>query len=542
MLRPTLTALMGGVLVFAAACGPAAPSGGGATSQPTAAQARPNVLRLNAALNPDSMDPALVASRVPGEIVTTLFESLVRLDDKGEPAPGIAEKWTVSSDGLTYTFNLRKDAKWTDSHVVTAQDFVYSYERSLRPETAAPLAANLYYIKNGVPYNKGELKDASKLGLRAVNDTTLETVMEAPTPFWVKLTAFFNMLPVHKDTVEGKKDWTKSPATYISNGPFKLEKWAPNEEISVAKNPDYWNKAEVKLDRIVWKMINDTNTAYQSFIAGEFDEVGPPPALTTQLLTEGKAKAYPASRTDFVRVNNSKPPFNNANVRKAFAYALERTPLVEQVLQGKQKPALAFIPAGLSSGAGDFRSKAGDLYKEDPAEAKRLLAQGLKELNLSAFPDVPMDYITGDVPKKVAEVLQAQWKKNLGVDVRLNPMERPALIDAMRKGGYTWQTYSTGADFDDSINLVTQFMTGDGYNYGKYSNPDYDRLINQALKEADPNKRAQQMIDAEKIFIQKDMGILPLFYGTNVKAAQPYVKGIRYFPAATNDYSRASVN
>lgn len=528
-------AVIATILVTACAS-PAQP--GTASQQP----ARANVLRLNAALDPDSMDPALVASRVPGEIVTTLFESLVRLDDKGEPAPGIAEKWSVSQDGLTYTFNLRKDAKWTDGHAVTAADFVYSYERSLRPATAAPLAANLYYLKNGVPYNKGELKDAAQLGLRAVNDTTLETILEAPTPFWLKLTAFFNMLPVHKETVEGKKDWTKKPETYISNGPFKLEKWAPNEEISVTKNPDYWNKGEVKLDRIVWKMINDSNTAYQAFLANDFDEVTPPPALTAQLLKDGKAKAFPASRTDFVRVNNSKSPFNNANIRKAFAYALERTPLVEQVLQGNQKSALAFIPAGLSSGAGEFRAKAGDLYKEDPTQAKQLLAQGLKELNLTAFPDVPMDYITGDVNKKIAEVLQAQWKKNLGIDVRLNSMERKALIDAMRAGGYTWQMYSTGADFDDAINLLTQFMIGDGYNYGKYANPDYDKLINQSLKEADPAKRAQQMVDAEKIFIQKDMGIVPLFYGTNVRAAQSYVKGIRYFPAATNDYSRASVN
>lgn len=533
---PWVTMLATALLISACAQPQTGPQAtGGADS------GRPNVLRLNAALDPDSMDPALIASRVPGEIATTLFEGLVRLDDKGEPAPGIAEKWTVSPDGLTYTFTLRKNAKWTDGHNVTAQDFVYSYERSLRPATAAPLSSNLFYVKNGIPYNKGELKDASQLGLKAKDDYTLETVMEAPTAFWIKLTAFFNMLPVHKETVESNKDWTKKTDTFISNGPFKLEKWTPNEEISVTKNPDYWNKGEVKLDRIVWKMINDSNTSYQSFLAGEFDEVGPPPALTSQLLREGKAQAFPASRTDYIRLNNSKPPFNNANVRKAFALSLERTPLVEQVLQGKQKPALAFIPAGLSSGAGDFRTKAGDLYKEDPAQAKQLLAQGLKELNLTAFPDVPMDYISGDVNKKVAEVLQAQWKKNLGLDVRLNAMERKSLIDAMRKGGYTWQMYSTGADFDDAINLVTQFMIGDGYNYGKYANPEYDRLINQALKEADPNKRAQQMIDAEKIFIQRDMGIVPLFYGTNVRASQPYVKGVRYFPAATNDYSRASV-
>lgn len=533
----TVLASLVAVALLASACTSTAPPAGGSQT-PTA----PTVLRLNAAINPDSMDPALVASRVPGEIVTTLFESLVRLDDKGEPAPGIAEKWSVSSDGLTYTFNLRKTAKWTDGHPVTAQDFVYSYERSLRPATAAPLASNLYYIKNGIPYNKGELKDATKLGLMAMDDYTFMTTMEAPTAFWVKLTAFFNMLPVHKDTVEGKKDWTTKPETYISNGPFKLEKWAPNEEISVVRNPDYWNKGEVKLDRITWKMINDSNTAYQSFLAGELDEVAPPPQLTAQLIKEGKAKVYPAARTDFVRVNNTKVPFTNAKVRKALAYSLERTPLVDQVLQGQQKPALGFIPVGLSSGSGEFRSKAGaTIYKEDPAEAKRLLAEGLKELNLTAFPDVALDYITGDVNKKVVEVLQAQWKKNLGIDVKLNAMERSTLIAAMRAFSYNWQLYSTGADFDDAINLVTQFQTGDGYNYGKYSNKDYDALINQALKESNPEKRTQQMVDAEKIFIVQDMGIVPLYYGTQTRVQQASVTGIRIFAAATNDYSRASV-
>lgn len=531
-------AIVGAFAVLLSACsqtstGPQASAGGNT--------GRPNVLRLNASLDPDSMDPAIMASRVPGEIATTLFEGLIRLDDKGEVGPGVAEKWAVSADGLTYTFNLRRNAKWTDGHNVTAADFVYSFERSLRPETAAPLASNLYYVKNGVPYNKGEVKDASQLGLKAKDEYTLETVMEAPTPFWLKLTAFFNMLPVHKETVEGNKDWTKKTDTFISNGPFRLEKWTPNEEISVVTNQDYWNKGEVKLDRIVWKMINDSNTAYQAFLAGEFDTVSPPPALSAQLIKDGKAEVFPAARTAFVRLNNTKAPFTNVNVRKALSFSLERTPLVEQVLQGKEKPALAFNPVGLSSGAGEFRAKAGDLFKEDPAQAKVLLTQGLKELNLAAFPDVQLDYITGDVNKKIVEVLQANWKKNLGIEVRLNSMERKTLIDAMRKGDYTFQLYSTGADFDDTINLMTQFMTGDGYNYQKYANPDYDRLINQALKEADPQKRAQQMVDAEKIFIQRDMGMVPLYYGTQVQVIQPYVKGLRIFPAATNDYSRASV-
>jgi len=523
-------------LLLSACSGAATPGGG------TQAPAGGGVLRLNGAINPDSMDPALIASRVPGEIVTTLFESLVRLDDKGEPAPGIAEKWSVSPDGLTYTFTLRKNAKWTDGHNVTAQDFVYSYERSLRPETAAPLAANLYYIKNGIPYNKGTLKDASQLGLMAMDDYTLMTALEAPTTFWLKLTAFFNMLPVHKETVEGKKDWTTKPETYISNGPFKLKSWTPNQEITVVRNPDYWNKGEVKLDEITWKMINDSNTAYQSFLAGELDAVTPPPALTAQLIKDGKAKVYPAARTDFVRLNNTKAPFTNAKVRKALAYSLERTPLVDQVLQGQQKPGLGFIPVGLSSGAGEFRAKAGaTIFKEDAAQAKTLLADGLKELNLTAFPDVALDYITGDVNKKIVEVLQAQWKKNLGIDVKLNAMERSTLIAAMRAGQYNWQLYSTGADFDDAINLLTQFQTGDGYNYGKYSNKQYDALIDVALKEPNAEKRAQAMVDAEKIFIVQDMGIVPLYYGTQTQVQQPNLKGVRIFTAATNDYSRASV-
>lgn len=507
-------------------------------TQAAAKSSRPSVLRLNAQLDPDSMDPALIASRVPGEIVTTLFDGLVRLDAKGEPGPGLAERWSVSDDGLTYTFNLRRNAKWTDGHAVTAQDVVYSWERSLRPEVAAPLASNLYYIKNGVPYNKGEIKDASQLGLKATDDSTLQVVMEAPTPFFVKLTAFFNMLPVHKEGVEGNKEWTKDPKTYVSNGPFKLEKWTPNQEISVVKNPDYWAKDEVKLDRITWRMVNDSNTEYQQFLAGELDVATPPPSATGDLLKQGKATSLPAARTDFIRVHNQKPPFSNAKVRRAFALALERKPLVEQVLQGGQAPATAFIPAGLSSGAGEFRKQAGDQFKEDPAQAKQLLADGLKELGLSALPDLAMDFITNDVQKKVAEVLQQQWKKNLGVDVKLNSMERKSLIEAMRKGDYVMQLYSTGADFDDAINLLTQFMTGDGYNYGKYSNPEYDRQINQALKEPNAQKRADAMVAAEKAFMG-DMGILPLYYGTQVRMLQPYVKGIRWFAAATNDYSRA---
>ncbi len=519
-----------------------APAAKPAEQKPAAQPARPNALRVNIELDPDSMDPALIASRYPGEIANTLFEGLVRLDEKGEPKPGIAESWAVSPDGLTYTFTLRKNARWTDGHPVTAQDFVYSWERELQPETAAPLVSNLFYIKGATAYNKGELKDRSQLGLTAKDDYTLETVMEAPTPFWVKLTAFFNMLPVHRESVEAApKEWTRKPETYISNGPFKLEKWTPDQELSVVKNPDYWAKDEVKLDRIVFRMVNDRNTAYQMVQAGELDVMEPAPAAAAQLLKDGKAVSTPVSRLYFVRLNNSTPPFSNANVRKAFALALERAPLVDQVLQGGQKPGFGVIPAGLSSGAGEFRALAGDLFKEDPAQAKELLATGLRELGLSSLPDFTFDYFTNDVNKKVAEVLQAQWKKNLGVELRLNAIERKSFIESMRKGDYTAALYSTSADFDDAINLLTQFVTGDGYNYGKYSNPEYDRLINQVLKEADAKKRADQMVQAEKVLLG-DMGLAPLFYDAQIRVVQPYVKGIRWFPAATNDYSRASVN
>lgn len=522
----------------------AAPTASKPAAAPAAAPAgtRPNVLRLNAELDPDSMDPALIASRVPGEIANTLFEGLVRLDDKGEPGPGIAEKWAVSSDGLTYTFTLRKNAKWTDGHPVTAQDFVYSWQRELMPETAAPLVSNLYYLKGAAQFNKGELKDISQVGLKATDDYTLVTTMEAPTPFWVKLTAFFNMLPVHKESVEASpKDWTRKPETYVSNGPFKLERWTPDQELSVVKNPDYWAANEIKLDRIVWRMINDRNTAYQMVQAGELDMITPAPAATAQLLKEGKATSMPASRLYFARLNNERAPFTNAKVRQAFSLAVERKPLVEQVLQGGQKPAYGMIPAGLSSGAGDFRTKAGDVFKEDPAQAKELLAAGLKELGLSALPDFTLDYFTNDTNKKVAEVLQAQWKKNLGVDLRLNAIERKTFIDAMRKFDYSLALYSTSADFDDAINLMTQFQTGDSYNFGRYSNPEYDRLVDQALKEPDVQKRADAMIAAEKALLS-NMGLAPLFYDTQVQVLQPFVKGIRFFPAATNDFSRATVN
>ncbi|MBI2756995.1 MAG: peptide ABC transporter substrate-binding protein [Chloroflexi bacterium] len=526
----------------AAAAAPAAAATTAPAPAAPAKPARPNELRLNAELDPDSMDPALMASRVPGEIANTLFDGLVRLDEKGEPTPGMAEKWTVSPDGLTYTFNLRKDAKWTDGHGVVAQDFVYSWQRELIAETAAPLVSNLFYIKNAEPFNSGKIKDFAEVGLKAKDDYTLETVMEAPTPFWVKLTAFFNMLPVHKDSVQASpKDWTRKPETYISNGPFKLEKWTPDQELSVVKNPDYWAKDQVKLDRIVWRMINDRNTAYQSLQAGELDVMTPAAAAASQLLKDGKAISMPASRLFFVRFNNQKAPFNNAKVRQAFSLAAERKPLVDQVLQGGQKPAFGMIPAGLSSGTGDFRTQAGDVFKEDPAQAKELLAAGLKEMGMSALPDFTIDYFVNDTFKKMGEVLQAQWKKNLGVDLKLNAIERKTFIDSMRKFDYTLGLYSTSADFDDAINLVTQFTTGDSYNFGQYSNPEYDAPIKQALKEPDPQKRTQQMISAEKALLS-NMGLAPIFYDATIVVVQPYVKGIRWFAAATNDFSRVSVN
>ena len=377
-----------------------------------------------------------------------------------------------------------------------------------------------------------------------MDDVTLEIRLHTAAPFFLKLLSFFSMMPVNPKLDQQNPRWTREAATFVSNGPFRLAQWTHEQRIVLERNPSYWAANQVRLDVIEFTMVTNPATVYQMFQTGQLDIARPPAGVTGRLLAEKKALVFPEARTFFVRFNNKVSPFTNGNIRKAFSLAINREGFTRRILQGGQLPLRGFIPYGLSSGTGEFRKQAGDLYKDgDVARAREVLQQGLRELGLTALPELVIR--TSSAPEewqKIAQYIQAEWKQKLGVQTRIEVMERRAYVAAVRQQkAYMIGPFSTGADYDDAFNLLTQFMSDDFFNATQYANPEYDRLIRAASVETNPQRRTQLMIQAEKILIQQDMAIAPLYTSTQVVLQNPKVKNVYRYAVAEDDYRDTSV-
>lgn len=509
----------------------------------TSSSNKEQVITVNALSEPPSLEPALIDNQTAGDISNQLFEGLVRLDKEGNIVPGVAEKWDISDDGTVYTFYFNKNAKWSNGDPVTAKDFVYSWEKVLRPEVASPLGSNLFFIKNGAAYNEGSLKDSSQLGVKAVDEYTLEVTLEKPTSFFLGLTAFFTLLPVHEKTDKANPEWASEAETFVSNGPFKIESWKHGQELIMVPNENYWGKDVVKLEKLKWVMVNEQNTEYAMYQSNELDfSANIPNSIRSKLIASGEAKTAPSASLAYIRFNHEDRIFKNEKIRKALGLALDRKLLVEKVTQGGEVPALGLIPLGLSSGAGEFRELAGDsLFKDNDLDtAKQLLKEGLEELGLSTLPKINLLFYTDDTYNKLSQAMQEMWKKNLGIDTELQTMERKVFVQNVQAGEYQLALYSTGADYDDASNLMGQFMSGDVYNYSNISIPDYDQLMEKAEAELNLEKRAGYLVEAEKVLIDQ-MAISPLYYRTKVYLQKDYIEGVYQYTIQAIDFREAIV-
>jgi oligopeptide transport system substrate-binding protein len=501
------------------------------------------VITINALSEPPSLEPALIDNQVAGDISNQLLEGLVRFDKEGNIVPGVAEKWTISDDGTVYTFNLNKNAKWSNGDPVTASDFVYSWEKVLRPDIAAPLGSNLFFIKNGAAYNEGSLKDSGDIGVKALDEYTLEVTLEKPTSFFLGLTSFFTLLPIHEETDKTNPKWASEAETFVSNGPFKIESWKHGQEIIMVPNENYWAKDVVKLDKLKWVMVNEQNTEYAMYQSNELDfSNNIPNSIRSKLIASGEAKTAPSASLAYVRFNHADKIFGNEKIRKALGLSLDRKLIVDKVTQGGEVPALGLIPYGLSSGAGEFRQQAGDdLFKDnDVNTAKQMLKEGLEELGLSSLPKVSLLFYTDDTYNKLTQAMQEMWKQNLGIEVELQTMERKVFVQTVQAGDYQLAIYSTGADYDDASNLMGQFITGDVYNYSNISINEYDQLMQKVDLELDADKRAQYMVDAEKALLDQ-MAIAPLYYRSKVYLQKDHVEGIYQYTIQAIDFREAYV-
>ena len=493
-------------------------------------------LIYNLGADPETIDPTLNTASDAGTIIENAFEGLMRLDENEKAVPGVAEKMDVSDDKLEYTFHLRKNAKWSDGEPVTAKDFEFSWVRALTKETAAEYSYQLYYIKNAEKFYNGQAT-REELGIEVVDDHTIKVTLEAPTAYFPELTAFTTYFPEREDIVTADPEgWATNPETYVSNGPFKLVQWDLKDQLVFEKNKEYWNAKEIKLPGLVFKLVTDENTAYASLKSGEFDMVDTVPAAEIAAgKEEGLVTIYPNLATYMLVFNvgkqstlpeDVKKVLSNVKVRKALAIAIDRKAITDNVTKSGQIPAYSFVPKGILNDKGeDFADREYyDANKANIEEAKKLLAEAGYP-NGEGLPTLEFMYNTEGAHKLVAQAIQQDWAK-IGVNVELTNQEWKVFLNTRQQGGYEIARHGWSGDYVDPMTFLDLWVTGGGNNDAGYSNPEYDKLVNDAKKEADLEKRWDIMKKAEDM-VMADMPIIPLYYYTKVKGAKPEVKGVR---------------
>ncbi len=473
---------------------------------------------------PKDLDPNIITGMYEYQIVQQLFEPILDVHPvSGEPLPGVAEKWSHSKDRMVWTFNLRKDAKWSNGDPVTADDFVYSWTRVLDPATASEYAYFAYFIKNGEAYNTKKITDPKQLGIRAVDKHTFELTLQQPVPFVLKLLSFFTLSPVHKATVEKfGRSWTKA-GNMVSNGAYILAKWDVNKEVVLKKNPNYWDKAKVTIEEAHYYPTEKADTEEKLFRSKKLHVTNTIPIEKVGFWhkdTSGALKTEPLLSNAHMKINTKRPPLNDKRVRKALSLGLDRTRLTTLVLKGGEDPAYAMSPPG----AGGYQpKKLIPVDKSGVAEAKKLLAEA-GFADPKKFPKVDILYNTAEANKKFVEAIQQMWKENLGIDVGIVNQEWKVYLDSQRTGDFFIARARWVGDYDDPDTFLNLWVSNGGNNNTNYANPDYDGLVNAASKEYSEKKRAEIFDKAEAI-LADDVPIIPVYIEKKQFLLSPSVEG-----------------
>ncbi|MGS0744543.1 peptide ABC transporter substrate-binding protein [Syntrophomonas erecta subsp. sporosyntropha] len=520
--------------ILVAGCG-----GGGKTGEE-------KVVRYNHGQEPETIDPIQNTSTDGGTIAAAVFEGLTALDADNKSIPGVAENWDISPDGMTYTFHLRKDAKWSDGKPVTAKDFAYSWQRALDPNTKAEYAYQLFYIKNGEEFNAGNAK-AEDLGIKVIDENTLEVTLNAPTPYFLNLTSFPTLMPVRQDIIEKNGDqWARKAETYIGNGPFKAVEWVSKDHLKLVKNGDYWDKDRVKIAGIMITFIGDESTMLSSYEAGELDVIDSIPLTEIARLKKesNELNIIPQAGTYYYAFNTQKAPFDNVKVRKAFALAIDRQTVVDKIRK-TGTPATGFVPFGIPDATPDkdFRSVGGDFFpvKADVAQAKKLLAEAGYPGG-KGFPEVTLIYNSTEEHKILAEAMLEMWKQNLGIsNIKLANMEWGVFIPTRQKGDFQIARDGWIGDYNDPMTFIDLFTTDNGNNDPQWKNAEFDQLVKKARTASNEQERMSILHQAEKLFLDEAI-MAPVFFYTQNSMVKPYVKNLHVSPLGFTYFDRVEIS
>ena len=476
---------------------------------------------------PQSLDPQIATGVPEHHIISAVMEGLVLKDRKTlEPRPGVAKSWDISDDGRVYTFYLRDNARWSNGDPHTAHDYAWSWWRALQPALGNLYAYMLFPIENAQQYYEGDISDFNKVGVKALNDRTLQVTLKYPTPYFLQLLDHYSLFPVHQATIEkfGDADQRGTRWTYegnlVGNGPFQLVDWKINRRIVVQRNPHYWDKENVSLNEIIFIPIENIVTEERMFRAGQLHVTSSLPADKISVYREAKdpeLRIAPYLGTYYYRLNVRKPQLKDPRVRRALAMTVDRQKLVDNITKGGQLPAYAMTPPGTM---GYFPKS--DL-KFDPQGAKKLLADAGYP-NGEGFPPTEILYNTNEGHRKVAVALQDMWKKHLNIDIRLLNQEWKVYLDSESAGQYEISRAGWIGDYVDPNNFLDLFLCGGGNNRTGWCNEEYDRLIlDVAPSMSSHSERLEVFQQAEKILLD-DMPIIPIYTYTTVQLVDSSVK------------------
>lgn len=558
----------------------------------------------------ESIDPAVVTGQPEGRIIHALFEGLVNWRaDTLEPIPGVAERWEISPDRLTYTFHLRADARWSDGSPVTAHDFAYSFRRFLDPLTAAQYSFQLWYVKNAEKYTTGAdslepgdaveveleptaevaarlpgargkvirgklvhidqaaggaksssitgskntapkvfvveiggkihkyspgapaggpyetcrqvLLDFNEVGIKVLDDRTLRITLTNPTPYFLSLMGFYPLFPVQRGCVErfGTPEWTK-PENVISNGAYRLEFRRIRDRIRLVKSETYWNRANVRLGVIDALAVESATTALNLYMTGAADWISTvPSSVVKELIEQQRADFQPSPELTvyFYRINVTKQGLSDPRVRRALALALDKRDIVATVTQAGEIPARSFVPPGMLG----YTSPQAPGY--DVRRAKELLAEA-GYAGGQGLPKIEILYNTSEDHAAIAQLIQAQWTRNLGIDVGLRNEEWNSYLASQRQLNYAVSRSGWIGDYVDPNTFLDMFVSTSAMNQTGWANARYDELVAGAAREPDPKRRMQMLHDAEQILLD-EMPIIPIYFRVTKNMVRPYVKG-----------------
>ncbi len=474
---------------------------------------------------PASLDPHKVESDVEFNIISDLFDGLVSVSPAGEIQPRLAEKWE-NKDNTVWTFHLRPGITWSDGTPITAEDIVWSWQRLVDPKTASPYASypGSMRIVNGTDIAEGK-KAPESLGVKAINDSTLEVTLTQPNAAFLAMLAHPSLVPIDKVLVGRFGDkWTK-PEHFVSSGAYKLSQWVVNERIVAVRNPKYWDNEHTVINKVTYLPISSEAADVNRYKAGEIDIVYTVPINQFAQLKKtlgSELDVSPQLATYYYQFNTTRPPFNDARVRKALNLALDKDIIADKVLGQGQRPAwLISQPdiGGVKLQNPDYASWPMD---KRIAEAKKLLAEaGFNDSHPLSF---NLLYNTSESHQRIAIAASSMWKKNLGVEAKLQNQEWKTMLDTMHTHNFDAVRYAWIADYDDAATFLNNFRTGDSQNTTQYSNPDYDRALVNAAKSKTAEERGKFYQQAEDL-LGRDVPAIPVYHYVRTHLVKPWVGG-----------------